>query len=442
MAVRFSFLQGFNSSLNGILRAQKQTFETQQQVSSGRRIVTPADDPVASARIIQINQELSQLNQYITNADAVENRLALAENQIQQVSNLLVRVRELAIQGGGLALTQSDRQGIAAELDTRLEELVDLANTRDVNGEYIFAGFQGSVKPFERTDAGEFIYNGDDGQRKVQIASSTTIPISDSGKSIFVDIESAQKLIVPTVEARNTGNAFISTSSIDVTIDPADDLNNYERNAYPDDFIVIYDDDAAGLPPAPFYTIYTRADQLDNGTLDTPLATILDTGSPMVIDANAIDGAPASPDITNLGWSITINGSPATGDRFYVGSTEKQSVLTTVGKLSEGMKNLTDSVADELILDRLFSDTLINLDHAEARMSEIKAQIGARQNTLDSVRTLHEGVEQVNQEVLSEIRDLDYAEALSRLTLETFTLEAAQQSFAKISTLSLFNFLR
>ena len=74
-------------------------------------------------------------------------------------------------------------------------------------------------------------------------------------------------------------------------------------------------------------------------------------------------------------------------------------------------------------------------------MSEIKSKIGARQNTLDSVRTLHEGVELVNQQVLSELRDLDYAEALSRLTLETFTLEAAQQSFSRISTLSLFNFL-
>ena len=436
MAIRISFLQGFNSSLNGILRAQQQTFETQQQVSTGRRIVTPADDPVASARIIQVNQELSQLEQYITNADSVENRLSLAENQVQQVTNLLIRVRELAIQGGGLALTQSDRQGIAAELDTRLEELLDLSNTRDVNGEYIFAGFQGAVKPFERTSAGEFIYNGDDGQRKVQIATSTTIPISDSGKSIFVDIESAQKLIVPSEEPNNTGGAFISTSSIDTTIDPTDDLNNYERNAYPEDYIVVYD--ATG----PEYNIYTRTDQLDNGSLDTVIATIPDTGSPMVIDANTIDLTPASPDITNLGWSITVNGTPADGDRFYVNSSGKQDMLTTVAKLSEGMKNLTDSPADELILDQLFADTLVNLDNAEAKMSEIKAQIGARQNTLDSVRTLHEGVQQVNQEVLSEIRDLDYAEALSRLSLETFTLEAAQQSFAKISTLSLFNFLR
>ncbi len=439
MAIRFSFLQGFNQSVQGILRVQQQTYETQQQVSSGRRIVSPSDDPVASARIIQVNQELSQVGQYIDNADSVENRLNLAENQVQQVSTLLFRIRELTIQAGGLALTQGDRQGLAAELDTRLDELFDLANTRDVNGEYIFAGYQGAVQPFVKTQAGEYIYQGDDGQRLVQIASSTQIPISDSGKSIFMDIQSANKLIATSDESSNAGSATVTSSDIDSAIDPADGLNNYERNAYPDDYIVVYDSVAGG------YNIYDRADLLDNGTLDTVLNTegiILDTGSPMTIDANAIDSTPASPDTTNLGWSITLSGTPADGDRFYVNSTEKQGLLDTVAKLSEGLKNLTDSAADELILDDLLADTLNNLTSAEDNMSKIKAQIGARQNTLDSVRSLHEGVQIVNQEVLSELRDLDYAEALSRLSLETFTLEAAQQSFAKISNLSLFNFLR
>ncbi|ARN76267.1 flagellar hook-associated protein 3 [Oceanicoccus sagamiensis] len=441
--MRFSFLQGFNESVQGILRVQQQTYQTQQQVSSGRRIVSPADDPVASARIIQVNQELSQVGQYIDNANSVENRLNLAENQIQQVSSLLFRVRELTVQAGGLALTQSDRQGLAAELDTRLDELFDLANTRDVNGEYIFAGYQGAVQPFEKTQAGEFIYNGDDGQRLVQIASSTQIAISDSGKAIFMDIASANKLIDVSAEGSNAGTAVITNSAIDKTIDAADGLNNYERNAYPDDYIVRYETIAGGFP-ADGYNIYNRTDLLDNGTLDTPLnaAVIPDTGSPITIDANAIDLTPASPDITNLGWSITLTGTPADSDHFYVNSSEKQGLLTTVAQLSEGLKNLTDSEADELILDDLLADTLDNLNAAEANMSKIKAQIGARQNTLDSVRSLHEGVQIVNQEVLSELRDLDYAEALSRLSLETFTLEAAQQSFAKISNLSLFNFLR
>ncbi len=165
--MRFSFLQGFNQSLNQMLRIQSATFDTQNQISTGRRVMTPADDPVASARILQINQEQSLLGQFIANTGSVENRLNLEETQVQAVTSMLARVRELTIQAGGLSMTQTDRQNIAAELETRLDELLDLANTRASNGEYIFSGFQGGVKPFEITPTGEYIYLGDDGQREV-----------------------------------------------------------------------------------------------------------------------------------------------------------------------------------------------------------------------------------------------------------------------------------
>jgi flagellar hook-associated protein 3 FlgL len=424
MAIRFSFLQGFNDSIQGILRVRQQTFETQQQVASGRRIVTPADDPVASARIIQVNQELSLVEQYVDNADSVENRLNLAENQIEQVSTLLIRIRELTIKAGGLSITASDREGIAAEVDTRLDELLDLANTRDVNGEYIFAGFQGSVAPFERTQAGEFVYHGDDGQRLVQIASSTQIPISDSGKAIFMDVQSAQKRVEADVADINAGSMAV----VDIAVT---DQANYDANSYPGDYVIQFD----GANNE--YDVYTRTDIL-NGGVNTPIFSVANTGNPQTIDANATPLAAP----TNLGWSVTLSGAPVDGDLVHVNSSEKQNILTTIANLSEGLKSLSESPADALLLDELIADTLNNLDSAEGNMSKIKSQIGARQNTLDSVRALHEGVKLVNQKVLSELRDLDYAEALSRLSIETFTLEAAQQTFAKISTLSLFNFIR
>ena len=440
MAIRFSFLQGFNDSVQGILRAQQQTFQTQQQISSGQRILNPADDPVASARIAQINQELSRVDQYIDNADAIENRLVLEENQLQQVSNLLFSIRELTVQAGGLALSEVDRQGIATEVDAHLEQLFDLANTRDVNGEYIFAGYQGEVQPFVKTEAGEYLYQGDDGQPLMQISNSTQIATSDSGQSVFMDIDSASKVMATSVESRNNSDATITASHIDKTIDATDGKTNYARNAYSEDYIVVYDDATGGS-----YNIYSRTDFLaNNGVLGTPINAnpIPDTGSPMTIDANTIDPSPAMPDITNLGWSITVTGTPADGDRFYVNTTEKQGLLTTVAKLSKALKGLSNSPADRLALDEVLASTLNNLDAAEDNLSSIKAQIGARQNTLDSVRSLHEETQIIHQQVLSELRDLDYTEALSRLSLQSFTLQAAQQSFAKISNLSLFNFLR
>ena len=424
MAIRFSFLQGFNNSVQDMQRIQKQTFETQAQIASGRRILTPSDDPVASAKIIQVNQELSRLDQYIDNANAVEGRLSLAETRAEQVTTLLIRVRELTIQAGALSMTKANRQAIAAELDTRLDELLDIANTRDVNGEYIFAGYKGEEKPFEQKATGEFVYRGDDGQRSVQIASSTQIPISDSGKRIFMDIDSVQTRIDTSIESGNSGAGVLVASNVV-------DQTNYDNNSYPEDYVIRFD----GV--ANQFDVYARPDILDAG-VNTPLFSVANSGSPIRINANTTPLAAP----TNLGWEITLAGTPADGDLFYVNSTQKQDVLTTLSKLSEGMKTLADSPADEILFDQLVAETLDNLDAAESNISEVKSEIGARQNTVDSVRTLHQQVELINKGVLSDIRDLDYAEALSRLSIETFTLEASQQSFVRISSLSLFNFLR
>lgn len=420
--MRFSFLQGFNRSVEGIVDLQGRTFDTQNQISTGRRILTPADDPVASARIIQINQEQSQLTQFIKNADSIENRLSLAETQLQSATSILTRIRELTIRAGGLGVTPEDREAIAAEVDTRLDELVNLANTRDTNGEYIFAGYKGSVKPFEQTSAGDYIYLGDDGQRLVSVATSTTVPISDSGKDLFVDIPSAVSTLDTSVA--QSANATISAATIT-------NRANYDANAnYPEDYVIRF------TAPGTF-DLLTRTDFID-GAPDTPVATGMSYTSGATIDFDS--AVPPAP-VPGLGFELTITGAAAAGDTFFVNTNQTQSIMTTLGQLSEGLKNLTNSPADRTELEALLANTLTNLDNAEITISQAKAQIGARQNTLDSVRTLNEGVELVNKEVLSEIRDLDYAEAISRLSLETFTLEAAQQSFARISNLSLFNFL-
>ena len=145
---------------------------------------------------------------------------------------------------------------------------------------------------------------------------------------------------------------------------------------------------------------------------------------------------------TNLGWQITLTGTPVDGDRYYVNSSASQDMLTTIANLSEGLKSIADNAAGELLLEQLFADTLTNIDAAELNVSTIKATLGAQQNTLESVRSQHQDVEIVNEKILSELKDLDYAEAVSRLSFETFALEASPPRFAKIANLSLFNFIR
>jgi flagellar hook-associated protein 3 FlgL len=163
-----------------------------------------------------------------------------------------------------------------------------------------------------------------------------------------------------------------------------------------------------------------------------------ENGVPILVGQPYTSGAP----ITFNGAEVTITGVPAVGDDFFVESSEKQSMMTSLSNLIEGLKTLTDLPADRVALEQLTDESLDNFSFAEESLAIVWAEVGARLNTVESVSALHDGITILNEELLSEIRDLDYAEAISRLSLESFVLEASQQTFSRVSSLSLFNFLR
>jgi len=192
--MRISTLQAFNNGVTGLQRNYSNVTRTQEQISTGNRILTPADDPVASVRLLQLEQQQNVLSQYNSNLTAADSSLVQEESTLNSVNTVLLRVRELALRAGNGSLSAEDRQSIAAELSEREDELLSLMNTRNARGEYLFSGFQGKTQPFVRAADGSYSYQGDEGQRKLQIASSLNIPISDSGKSIFENVTNAGRL--------------------------------------------------------------------------------------------------------------------------------------------------------------------------------------------------------------------------------------------------------
>lgn len=405
MSDRVSLAQIFTQGLRGILNSQSQVYKTQNQLSSGKRVLQPSDDPAASAQILQLNQAQAEVTQYKKNITGATNNLGLEDSQLASVDSLLTRVHEITVQAGDAALTQSDRQALGAELQQRLDELGGLANTRNANGEYIFAGFQGQQEPFVQSGT-SYTYRGDAGQRFVQISSSTFVPVNDSGKDIFVAIDS--KRLPTTAGAANTGNGTIAMG--DIT-----DQAQFNAN-----FNGPYTVTINTTGPTPTYQVDT-----------VPAGAAVATGNYVSGQAIQFNGA-----------EIDIVGTPGNGDTFTVDAPATQDVFATLSKLASGLNSLSDSPDDKLRLRDLVSESLDNLDSAQTNISTVRAKIGARLNVLDSTSGLQDGVSLTNQKVLSQVQDLDYASAISQLNMENLTLQAAQQSFAKISGLSLFEFLR
>ena len=212
--MRISSIQAFNNGVTGIQRNYSNVTRTQEQISTGKKILTPADDPVASARLLQLSQEKAQYEQYSSNITAAKNSLTQEESILNSVGNVLQRVREIAVQAGDAAQDKTDKAALAKELAEREDELLNLLNSRNARGEYLFSGNLGKNVPFILDPAtGEYAYLGDEGQREIQIASSTYLPINDNGKVLFEDVINANR--VTTSKTPSASTASISLGLVE-----------------------------------------------------------------------------------------------------------------------------------------------------------------------------------------------------------------------------------
>jgi flagellar hook-associated protein 3 FlgL len=410
--MRISTLQSFNKGLDSILDNQIQVNKTQQQVSTGKRVLTPSDDPIAATKILQLQQDAALREQFGKNMAGAEGRLTLEETQLAGITDNLTRLKELTINAGGGSQTMTDRQAIASEVRQILESTVDLMNGKDAGGEYLFGGFKGGTEPFQKNESGRYDYAGDEGQRFISIASSTTVATGDSGKDLFVDVESTDNSFTTQLNPLNQGTGIVSPGFVV-------DEEAYAE-FYPEDLVITFNADSAISPPGSNYTIRQASDG-------------------RVVEGMEAKEYSQGTEITVAGIAIKINGAPEPGDEFLANSSEKQSITDTMYRLVDGLNTLEDNPSDSAILGNLIEDTLKNLAFAQSSVSKGRSEVGARLNVIENTASLAADIDLVSKTVLSALSDVDFAEAVSRLSLQTFLLEAAQQSYAKIQNLSLFN---
>lgn len=156
-------------------------FDLQQQISSGKKINKPSDDPGAYETINRLHDDLSNIQQYTTNANSLTRDLTLADNSLRGVSDMFQRASEIAVKGGDATLSAQDRASLGAEIDSILKQVIDVANTSE-SGHYIFSGLRSNTKPYAGVDFngdGNFdavVYNGSTQTRQVEIGNGSYVP--------------------------------------------------------------------------------------------------------------------------------------------------------------------------------------------------------------------------------------------------------------------------
>lgn len=182
--MRVSSNTSYESGIAALNRQQTAQANTFEQISSGRRILTPSENPAAYIRALEVSQADSANTQYASNRQSALGSFSVLEGTLSDVTNLLQNAQELVVSAGNGTLDDSSRRAIATELRGNLDELLGLANRTDGNGQYLFSGFQGSTKPFADTGTG-IQYSGDEGLRMIQASASRQLAVNESGKEVF-----------------------------------------------------------------------------------------------------------------------------------------------------------------------------------------------------------------------------------------------------------------
>jgi flagellar hook-associated protein 3 FlgL len=431
--MRVSSSMIFDAGATGISRQTSALLKVQQQLSSGRRILTPGDDPVASARALEVSQANDVVTQFSKNQEIAMGILGQEEVHLAHAEDLLQRVHELAIQAGSTSLTATARKAISTELRGTYDQLLGIANSKDGAGNHVFGGFMSETIPFGGSiDAlmagGEIDYQGDEGQRTLQVSSSRYIEISDSGIDVFRRIPSGNGYFVTNYEAANTGTATINAGSIS---DPA----AWRASAVQD--VEVRFSVNAGVTTYDLVDTGSGNSLLTGGAAPAPLASQRSYQSGQLIQLKSQGAEPAF----DLGGSVSITGNAASGDKFTIEPSSSQSVFASVAKLIGALEaGGTTPAADA----RYISDVragISNIAQSIENVVRVRAQVGTRMNEIDALQTMSGDMSVQYQQSLSELQDVDYSKAITELTRRQAELEAAQQSFLRVSQLSLFNFL-
>jgi flagellar hook-associated protein 3 FlgL len=289
-----------------------------------------------------------------------------------------------------------------------MADLLGSANTTDGTGTYLFSGYKTTTQPFTQTPTGA-TYQGDQGQRSLQVGSARKMPVSESGGAIFESITTGNGSFVTAAAGTNTGSGIIAPG----TVTNRNQLTNHD---YTIQFTV------TGTPAT---TTYDVIDQTQS-----PPQTV-SAGQPYTAGAS----------ISVAGMSFDIKGDPANNDKFSVTPSQKQSVFSTITQLITTLRTPADGSTGKAALANGLSIAGANMKNALDNVLTVQASVGARLKELDTLDSTGDDLNVQYTATLGDLQDLDMVKAISLFSQQQMTLQAAQMSFKTMSGLSLFNYI-
>ncbi|UGB38773.1 flagellar hook-associated protein FlgL [Frateuria soli] len=397
MRVSTNWMQ--QQSVNTMMDRQGDLSGIQTQMGTGKRINQPSDDPVGAARAVELTHLGADTAQYQRNITSANARLGLEDQTLSSVSKVLDRIRTLTLQGMNATQTDESRGDIAAELVQLRGQLLGIANSKDSQGDYLFAGNRTGAEPFA-SQAGGVSYAGDEGQRMVAAGPGLQVATGDPGSTIFMNVPTGNGTFAVGATAANAGSAVAGATSVV---------------------------DASAWDGGSYQVSFTGPDAYE----------VRDGGGALVGSGTYDPQKGGS--VAFRGVQMAFDGTPVAGDSFSVAPSSTQSVFATLDAIVAEFTRTNGGGPD---MQNALNGELANLDQSVGSVIQARAGVGARMNALSQQAALNDDLKLQYKTALSDVQDLDYYDAVSKLSLQSSSLQAAQLAFGKLQNLSLFNYLK
>lgn len=428
---RISQNMQYGQSMKRLSNLQAQLNKTQQHLSANTRLLTPADDPVAAARALDLKQGKSMNTQFASNRGNAEDALKLQDSTLTSFTDGVQRIQTLLVSAGNGGYAEEQLRVVADEVRAIRDELVGYANTRDAYGNYLFSGHKAGTEPFDMSVLGQVTYKGDDGQMKVQVDAARYMAVTNSGKDIFMGIKGM------------TG-ATVTPSRNDLVIDVS--VRDEALLAIPaHEYEIRFNGDS----PVSSYTLWKNGDQIDMDANGNPVVDA--NGRAVTLGVpNPLKNAPYTSDQKNKmevefdGVRFSVSGEVSNGDTVKITPgepvrTDVFDYINTAIDLLEGTNLSSNGGSTNLALGlgALHDNMATTLD----QVLIAQGSVGTRLRELDSLELAGEDKGLQYTESISDLEDLDYYKAISDLYQQQLTLQAAQQTFMMTNGMSLFNMM-
>jgi len=393
----------FLTGEQAISASQRHLLATELQLSTGKQINSPSDNPVGAANVASLNSTLSQLTQFKSNQGAAQLQLNLADSAMSSLNSLVQDVQQGLVQAGDAAYSDSQRAALAQGLQGDLNQIIGLANSGDGQGGYLFAGSQQSAPPFSQV-GNNVTYGGDGVLQSVQVSQNRQLQIKFSGDDLFQKIRPGNGSFVTAANAGNSGSGFIDAGS--VTNPSALTGNNY----------------TISLSVSGSSTTYQVQNTTTNQTVTSGIYT-----------------APTT--LSFDGLQVKLTGAPGNNDSFTVAPSGYQSIFTTVANAIVALQQPAGTPAANAQLQTALGSALASAGQALDHLTLKQAEIGNQLQQLNSFSLLNDDRWLQTASELSSLQDVDYAKAASTMAQQQTIYQAALQSYSSVSKLSLFNYL-